>query len=616
MPNVPVERDLLFKALGKTFTDEEFDKLCFEYGIELDEIVTEKKMKRRLDGDEEEKDCVVYKIDVAANRPDLLCLEGLVQSLKVFLRQEDPPIFKLTEPKEMMTMTVKPHTKGVRPYVCCAVLRNLKFDHEIYNNFLDLQDKLHFNIGRRRNLVAIGTHDLDTIEAPFIYDAREPETVNFVPLNQTRSFNCKELMDYYRDPKNNDCKHLTPYTDLVYNEKYTPCIFDKNDVLLSFPPLINGNHSKMCDHSKNIFIECTGKDLTKVNITLNTIIALFSQYCEVPFSVEPVKVIYEPDTIFPEGATFITPDLTEKRLTVNIDECNSTIGVDISPETVVDLLTKMQLRCEYTTGSRFVTVDIPITRSDIIHPVDVYEDVAIAYGYNNIKRQAPPTNNIGSEQPVNHLSDMLRAELANAGYRECLTLALCSWKEEYDDLLAPRDHLAVSLSNPKTIEFEVCRTSLLPGLLKTLRENKNLSFAKGIKIFEISDVILQDHNNYAGARNERHLSAVYCGNTAAMEIIHGLMDRIMKLLDIYPAQRYSLSTEPIPEGKWQYYIRASSCPTYYPNRSCEIVIIKGEEEEVVGTFGVLHPKVLKNFSLVYPGCAIEMNLTSFIDMKY
>lgn len=113
---------------------------------------------------------------------------------------------------------------------------------------------------------------------------------------------------------------------------------------------------------------------------------------------------------------------------------------------------------------------------------------------------------------------MLRNELAHAGYRECLTLALCSWKENYDDLLKEKDNLAVSLSNPKTIEFEVCRTSLLPGLLKTLRENKNLSFAKGIKIFEISDVILQDKENYAGARNERHLAAVYMGNTAALEV--------------------------------------------------------------------------------------------------
>lgn len=92
MPNVPVERDMLFKALGREYTDEEFDQLCFEYGIELDEVVTEKRMKRKLNGDEEERDTVVYKIDVAANRPDLLCLEGIVQSLKVFLGDEAPPV--------------------------------------------------------------------------------------------------------------------------------------------------------------------------------------------------------------------------------------------------------------------------------------------------------------------------------------------------------------------------------------------------------------------------------------------------------------------------------------------------------------------------------------------
>ena len=91
MPNVPLERDMLFRSLGKTFTDKEFDELCFEFGIELDELVTETRMKRKQEGNEE-REVVVYKIDVPANRHDLLCLEGISRALRIFMGMESNPV--------------------------------------------------------------------------------------------------------------------------------------------------------------------------------------------------------------------------------------------------------------------------------------------------------------------------------------------------------------------------------------------------------------------------------------------------------------------------------------------------------------------------------------------
>lgn len=103
-----------------------------------------------------------------------------------------------------------------------AVLRNLRLDHTKYNSFLDLQDKLHFNICRRRTLASVGTHDLDTVKGPFTYDARAPEDIRFVPLMQAREFGAKELLDHYRDPQNVDGKHLRPYTDIIYDSPVYP----------------------------------------------------------------------------------------------------------------------------------------------------------------------------------------------------------------------------------------------------------------------------------------------------------------------------------------------------------------------------------------------------------
>lgn len=601
---------MLFHSLGRTFTDKEFDELCFEFGIELDEVVTETRMKRKQEGSEE-KEVVVYKIDVPANRQDLLCLEGISRALRIFMGKEDVPMYRAVQPKqERIKMYVSKETKMIRPYVVCAVLRNIHMTHDVYNSFLDLQDKLHFNIGRRRSLVAIGTHNLDSVQPPFYYKALPAEKVVFQPLNQTREFNAHELMDFYRDPKN-DCKHLAPYTDLIYDSPVVPVIVDSNGTVLSLPPLINGNHSKMDMQTENIFIECTAKDVTKASIVLNTLIAMFSEYCDDRFTAEVVEVEYEKDSIFPEGKSLTYPDFTEKQLDCSVLDMCSTIGATIPVEQVQRDLHKMQLASEVLDADH-IRVTIPITRSDVIHAVDVYEDVAIAYGYNNIKRSQPPTLTIGAEQPVNQLSDMLRAQVAMAGYTEVLTLSLCSKAENYALMGLEDDGLSVRLANPKTVEFEVCRTSLLPGILKTFRENKHVPYAKGVKLFEVSDVVLKDPANYVGARNERRLCAVYMGQAAQIEIIHGLMDRIMRLLDVYPMAKYSGLDTPIPEGKKQYYIREGHCGTFFPGRCCDIVVVDGEKENVVGHFGVLHPKVVKNFELRYPGSAIEMSIESFV----
>ncbi len=137
------------------------------------------------------------------------------------------------------------------------------------------------------------------------------------------------------------------------------------------------------------------------------------------------------------------------------------------------------------------------------------------------------------ELPINFLTEMLRIDMASAGYTESLTLGLCAVDEAFKFLrLTDNGDTAVVLSNPKTAEFQICRTSLLPGLLKTLGENKALPLKEGLKLFEVSDIVLQDPKNRVGARNQRNAAALYIGPTAGMEIIHGLVDRVMEVLGL------------------------------------------------------------------------------------
>lgn len=88
-------------------------------------------------------------------------------------------------------------TTKIRPYVSGAILRNVKFDQARYESFIALQDKLHQNLARQRTLVAIGTHDLDTVQGPFTYAALSPKDFRFVPLNQTKELSGEELMSFY-----------------------------------------------------------------------------------------------------------------------------------------------------------------------------------------------------------------------------------------------------------------------------------------------------------------------------------------------------------------------------------------------------------------------------------
>jgi phenylalanyl-tRNA synthetase beta chain len=177
MPTVGVKRDELFAAIGQNFTDEEFDHLCFEFGIELDDITSERQIKQKEQGAHAAigaDDTVIYKIDVPANRYDLLCVEGIARALRVFMKKELPPKFRVVEPKshpkQIITVKSGRGLATMRPFVVSCILRGVTFNQARYDSFIDLQDKLHQNICRRRTLVAIGTHDLDTIEGPFTYE--------------------------------------------------------------------------------------------------------------------------------------------------------------------------------------------------------------------------------------------------------------------------------------------------------------------------------------------------------------------------------------------------------------------------------------------------------------
>lgn len=144
MPNVNVLKKEFFAALGTTFTDAEFEDLCFQYGVEL-EIGTAAEMQMTRNDDQgtsiDISKEIVYKIEVAANRYDLLCVEGIAAAFKAYLNLGQSP--RYTVKPHVHEIIVKAETAIVRPFVVACVLRNITFTTASYNSFIDLQDKLH-----------------------------------------------------------------------------------------------------------------------------------------------------------------------------------------------------------------------------------------------------------------------------------------------------------------------------------------------------------------------------------------------------------------------------------------------------------------------------------------
>lgn len=591
MAATPPERRL---TVYSRYTTEQFEELCFDFGIELDED-TSNTERPIVNGKQEPAQ---LKIEIPANRYDMLCFEGIALMLNIFRGKTPMPNYRLVAPPsgKMETITVHPDTLKVRPYVSGAILRNIKFTQESYDSFISLQDKLHQNLARQRTLVAIGTHDLDTIKGPFTYEALPPKDINFIPLNQTKKMNAEELMQFYENDK-----HLGRYLHIIRDKPVYPVIYDSQRIVCSMPPIINGDHSKITLNTKNVFIEMTGTDRTKLEIVNNIIVSMFSQYCAEPFTIEPVKIISEHNK-----ETRQTPDLTPRKAEAEVDYINNCCGLNESPERICELLTKMCYAAKPSSKDKnLIDVFIPPTRADVLHQCDIMEDVAIAYGFNNLPRSSPnKSSTIAQPVMINRLGDIVRMESAMAGWTEVMPLILCSHDENFGWLNRKDDgETAVKLANPKTAEYQVVRTSLLPGLLKTIRENKKHSVP--IKVFEVSDVAFKDMTLERKSRNERHFAAAWYGKTSGFENVHGLLDRVLLMLKTAfltheeglegKDLNYEVREEPTkPDGYW---IEEINEPTFLEGHAAAIFLRLNGKQVRIGEFGILHPTVLDKFEL-------------------
>lgn len=305
--------------------EKKLDDVCFEFGLEYDgleatadgkaEGKSEEKVGGKIEGGRcgEVSPSPRLRIEVPANRYDLLCIEGLEAALRVFLGKGSEsiqgkfPAYKHSVGGVREKLVVGKATESVRPFALGCIFRNVKLNALDFASFIDLQDKLHQNIGRRRTLVAIGTHDLDAIArnlgatsatsttsteeaclGPFRFDAFPKKGgFKFVPLTQTKEVDGEGMMELLAS------SYLKPYLPIIADSPVYPVILDSKSNVLSVPPIVNADFCKMSAETKNIFVEITAKDHHKAEIALDTIVAFMAEKLADPFTVEPLLIEYE-----------------------------------------------------------------------------------------------------------------------------------------------------------------------------------------------------------------------------------------------------------------------------------------------------------------------------------
>ena len=494
-------------------------------------------------------------VEVFPNRPDLLSLQGFIRAIKAYLGKEvGMRKYKVKSPEKNYTVNVQASVQEVRPYTACAIVKGLTFNDSSIKQIIDLQEKIHATIGRQRKKLALGIYPLEKIKLPITYEARKPADIKFRPLESEREMTAQEILK--RHPTGQAYAHL-----LEKNTQY-PIFIDAKKSILSMPPIINSYETgRITQETKEVFVECSGQDLEILKKTLNIIVTMLADLG---------GIIYAMNINYPKK--IITPDLTPEKMKISLENTNKLLGLDLKEKDLEKLLPRMGY--DYKKS-----VIIPPWRTDILHEVDIIEDLAIAYGYNNFKPQIPKIASIGQATKENTYKNKLAEILIGLGLLEISSYHLV--KEEELTLFKMEK---IALESAKT-EFKVLRPSLLLPALRTFAENKDHEYPQ--RIFELGPIFKIEESKETGIHEEDHL-LIACspGNFTELKQI---LDYIMK----------SLAQE------WK--IKESTHPGCIEGRTASILI----NEKTIGFLGEMHPEMLRSWNIKMPLACLEISLAEF-----
>jgi phenylalanyl-tRNA synthetase beta chain len=620
MPVVDVDPDELRELTGHEKSDEEFIDDLFALGLEFE-------------GETDDGD---LQLEFAPDRLDRLSVEGVARSLRYHYGDARGVHVPDTNDADW-TLEVAESVPEERPYVTGAIVRGVDLDDAALDSLIQLQEKLHATMGRKRAKGAIGIHDLAMIKGSagtdgeantITYRGIEPDGDTFVPLDSDAEMTPAEVLEEHDTGRT--------YADLVADYDRYPAIYDDLG-LFSFPPVINGRRTEVTTGSRELLVEMTGTDQWTIDRMLAIVCYALSARGA---TLEDVEVVYpgagdtdgpgdvesisdedDVETISDEGdietisdedgvqpidgdgsdssiashpsagRTLVRPDLEVTEKSVSHERIESTIGVEFEPDEVVDLLERSGLDATYSLGDEVVyDVEIPPYRVDVLHPYDLVDDVGRAYGFNDLEPRYPDVGTVGGRHDRSRLEDAARASLVGLGFEDLLNFHMISGPENYDrlrvdpgsDVLGGGD--PVEITEPYSEDYTQLRTWALPSLLMVLERNTHRAYPQDLA--EIGLAAERDDAENTRVAERRTVAGVLARTDASYEDAKARLQALCRDFDV------DLATPAIDH------------PTFIDGRTAAVEI----DGETVGVIGEVHPAVLVEHDLELPVAAFEFRL--------
>ena len=642
MPTVDIDPDELRELTGSEGKgDDELIDDLFGLGLEFE--------GRTEDG--------AFELEFAPDRLDRLSVEGVARSLR-YQYGDARGVHVPSANSAEWTIEVDESVPDERPYVTGAVIRDVDLDEESLESLIQLQEKLHATMGRKRAKGAIGIHDLTMLKgrdarsasdrssgdeprdgaategSPTIrYVGVEPDEDTFVPLDSDREMTPADVLEDHQTGQT--------YADLVSEYGRYPAIYDDLG-LFSFPPVINGRRTEVSTDSRDLFVEMTGTDQWTIDKMLNIVCyALAARGA----TLEEVRVEYgdsesasadsNGSRTASDGRELVRPDFSTKTKTVAHDRIETILGIGLGPDEVIDLAERSGLeaeRDEDADGNPVYEVTIPPYRVDVLHPLDVIDDLGRAYGFNDLVPTYPDVGTVGGRHERSRLERAVRTQLVGLGFEDLLNFHMINEAENYwrtmreygadaSQLVEPDDPSVAEHGRDEGVAFEegsledvlgalpdvydgrpygfnpaptikeaysedytMLRTWVTPSLLMVLERNTHRSYPQHLS--EIGFTARLDGSENTGVDENRHVGAVLASHDAGYEDAKARLQALATNFDV------DLETPPVEH------------PTFIPGRTAAVVL-DGEE---VGVIGEVHPRVLVEHDLEVPVAAFEFDL--------
>lgn len=541
MPTVTVNLDDLSSLIGLKLSEEELGSSLSSLKCE-----TEAVSGREL----------TY--EVTSDRPDLFSAEGLSRAVRSLLGKPKP---EAATARPVIALNVGKSVNGVRPFIVAAVVYGLRLEENALKQTMQLQERLHGTYAAGRRKASIGIYDLDTVKPPFSYEALSPEKISFVPLEEERVMNGRQILE--ETPKGRE------YASIIESLPRYPLLTDSTRRVLSMPPIINSDETRLSDGSNNLFIDVTGTSEPAINLCLNVIV---TSLLERGGKLGQVRVAYP-------GRQLTTPSTGWAPFTLRMETVRRVSGLELDARSVVALLGRMGLKTSVERGGTF-RVLVPPYRFDIMHEVDLVEDAIMAYGLNEIAPEYPPSSAIGKRLDGSRLRGAARSLMVGMGFQEISTYMLTSTEASAKSRADPGPH--AEIEKPVSLEYSMVRGSLVPKLLSFLGSNAHQPCPQ--RIFECGDVV--------NIRNGKPvtssvLSAAISDHSVSFEDIQAVSSSLLRNLSA--------------EARYE----ATEGGPFIPGR-CARLLVDGKP---IGTIGETKPEVLLEFGICNPTGMMELEMS-------